>query len=163
VIVPGLNDGAVLEQSLLDLWSLGDAVLSVAVVPVGLTQFSHLYTGTPMDAARASTLLDAVGRWAARARSERGQAWVYGSDELYLLAGHELPDAAHYGDFPQIENGVGAVTSLRRRVREGLGALRRLPNRRIGVVTGVSMAPLMPELLDQLRHATGARFELLAT
>src|SRR4051794_16976461 len=53
VIVPGLNDGAVLEQSLTDLWSLGDAVLSVAIVPVGLTQFSHLYTGTPMDAAKA--------------------------------------------------------------------------------------------------------------
>jgi putative radical SAM enzyme (TIGR03279 family) len=42
VIVPGLNDGAVLEQSLTDLWSFGDAVISVAVVPVGLTQFSHL-------------------------------------------------------------------------------------------------------------------------
>src|SRR3954468_12638850 len=51
VIVPGLNDGAVLEQSLTDLWNLGDAVLSVAIVPVGLTQFSHLFTGTPMDAA----------------------------------------------------------------------------------------------------------------
>jgi putative radical SAM enzyme (TIGR03279 family) len=44
VIVPGLNDGDVLEQSLTDLWNLGDAVMSVAVVPVGLTQFSHLYT-----------------------------------------------------------------------------------------------------------------------
>src|SRR5436190_10979961 len=53
VIVPGLNDGDVLEQSLRDLWALGDAVLSVAVVPVGLTQFSHLYNGAPMDAGRA--------------------------------------------------------------------------------------------------------------
>src|SRR6476620_3848045 len=44
VIVPGLIDGAVLEESLSDLWALDDAVLSVAVVPVGLTQFSHLYT-----------------------------------------------------------------------------------------------------------------------
>src|SRR5215208_3256434 len=43
VIVPGLNDGAVLEQSLQDLWSFGDACISVAMVPVGLTQFSHLY------------------------------------------------------------------------------------------------------------------------
>ena len=49
VIVPGLNDGDVLEQSLRDLWALGDAVLSVALVPVGLTQFSHLYTGKTMD------------------------------------------------------------------------------------------------------------------
>src|SRR5215213_3389957 len=49
VIVPGLNDGDVLEQSLSDLWAFGDAVLSVALVPVGLTQFSHLYTGKSMD------------------------------------------------------------------------------------------------------------------
>src|SRR5688500_4925608 len=46
VVVPGLNDGEVLEQSLTDLWNLGDAVLSVALVPVGLTQFSHLCEGT---------------------------------------------------------------------------------------------------------------------
>src|SRR5688572_139330 len=60
VIVPGLNDGAVLEQSLTDLWALGDAVLSVAVVPVGLTQFSHLYTGESMGADRARALLTVV-------------------------------------------------------------------------------------------------------
>ena len=49
VVVPGLNDGEVLEESLTDLWNLGDAVLSSAVVPVGLTQFSHLYTGEPLS------------------------------------------------------------------------------------------------------------------
>src|SRR5437763_11504304 len=57
VIVPGLNDGDVLEESFRDLWALGDAVLSVAIVPVGLTQFSHLYTGKSMDQAAAETLL----------------------------------------------------------------------------------------------------------
>src|SRR5690348_6389412 len=70
VIVPGLNDGAVLEQSLTDLWSLGDAVLSVAVVPVGLTQFSHLYTGRSMDAAKSSSLLAVTELWLAGARRE---------------------------------------------------------------------------------------------
>jgi len=161
VIVPGLNDGAVLEQSLTDLWSLGDAVLSVAIVPVGLTQFSHLYTGTPMDADKAAALLDVTSRWSARAQAERGEHWVFGSDELYLLAGRPLPGPEHYGDFAQIENGVGAVTSLRERVRAGLTSLPSLVDRRIGVVTGVSMAPLMPELLDQLREATGAEFDLI--
>jgi putative radical SAM enzyme (TIGR03279 family) len=161
VIVPGLNDGAVLEQSLTDLWSLNDAVLSVAIVPVGLTQFSHLYTGKPMDAQRASTLLAVVNRWGERAQRERNDTWVFGSDELYLLAGVPLPDAAHYGDFAQIENGVGAVASLRDRVRNGLESLPRLEGRRIGIVTGVSMAPLMPELLRQLTQSTGAHFELI--
>ena len=161
VIVPGLNDGAVLDQSLTDLWNLGHAVMSVAVVPVGLTQFSHLYTGDSMGADRARELLAVVDRWADRASRERGDPWLFASDELYLLAGAELPGAEHYGDFAQIENGVGAVTSLRDRVRAGLSELPRLDGRRIGVVTGTSMAPLMPDLLAQLERSTGATFELI--
>ena len=161
VVVPGLNDGEVLEQSLQDLWELGEAVLSVALVPVGVTQFSHLYTGRPMDVENATRVLDAVERWEERALAERGERWVYGSDELYLLAGRALPGPEHYGDFPQIENGIGAVTALRMRVAEGLAELPRLDGRRIGVVTGTSMAPLMPALLDQLAARTGAHFELI--
>jgi putative radical SAM enzyme (TIGR03279 family) len=163
VIVPGLNDGAVLEQSLTDLWELRDAVISVAVVPVGLTQFSHLYTGESMSADRARDLLAVVNRWAAHAQADRTEPWVYGSDELYLLAGIELPPSSHYGDYAQIENGVGAVTSLRERVREGAPSLPRLEGRRIGVVTGTSMAPLMPDLLSQLESSTGAQFVLIPT
>jgi NifB/MoaA-like Fe-S oxidoreductase len=115
-----------------------------------------------MDRDSAEALLRAVDAWAERARAERGESWVYGSDELYLLAGRELPDAAYYGEFPQIENGVGAVAALRQRVRDGLDTLPDLAGRRIGVVTGVSMTPLMPELLEQLTAATGARFELIS-
>jgi putative radical SAM enzyme (TIGR03279 family) len=163
VVVPGLNDAEILEQSLADLWSLGDAVLSVALVPVGVTQFSHLYNGRPMDAENAGRILDAVERWEERALAERGDRWVYGSDELYLLSDKPLPGAEHYGDFSQIENGVGAVASLRERVRGGLDELPRLEGKRIGVVTGVSMAPLMPELLDAIAARTGARFTLIPT
>ena len=161
VVVPGLNDGDVLEASLTDLWNLGEAVLSVALVPVGVTQFSHLYTGKPMDAVNAGRILEAVERWEARALAERGDKWVYGSDELYLLAGRELPGVEHYGDFSQIENGVGAVTALRDRVRTGLSTLPRLEGKRIGVVTGVSMAALMPELLEALTARTGATFDMI--
>jgi len=161
VIVPGLNDGEILEQSMTDLWAFGDAVLSVAIVPVGLTQFSHLYTGKSMDRGSAESLLRAIDRWAERARAERGESWVYGSDELYLLAERPLPASEYYGDFPQIENGVGAVAALRQRVRDGLDSLPRLDGRRIGVVTGVSMAALMPELLEQISTTTGAHFELM--
>jgi putative radical SAM enzyme (TIGR03279 family) len=161
VVVPELNDGAVLEESLSDLWNLGDAVLSAAVVPVGLTQFSHLYTGDGMSGDRARALLETVERWGHRAHRERGETWVFGSDELYLLAGVELPAAEHYGDFAQIENGIGAITSLRTRVADGLADLPRLDGMRIGIVTGKAMDSLMPELLEQLTQATGAEFVLI--
>ena len=77
------------------------------------------------------------------------------------MAGRALPPVGHYEDFPQIENGVGAVASLRQRVVSGVAALPRLDGRRIGVVTGVSMAPLMPELLALVAQHTGALFELI--
>lgn len=163
VIVPGLNDGDVLQQSLADLWRMGDAVLSVALVPVGLTQFSHLYTGQSMSAERAAELVDVAERWGERARRERGPPWVFGSDELYLLAERALPGPDAYGDYEQIENGVGAVTALRARVANGLSRLPRLDGRRVGIVTGTAMAPLMPALLAQLANATGATFDLIAT
>jgi putative radical SAM enzyme (TIGR03279 family) len=163
VVVPGLNDGEVLEASLTDLWAFGESVISVALVPVGLTQFSHLYTGKSMGPRDAGCLLDAAERWGTRARAERGTTWVYGSDELYLLAGRLLPDASFYGDFDQIENGVGAVAALQQRVRAGIAAgLPPLHGTRIGVITGTSMTPLMPELLDALSESSGARFTLLS-
>ncbi len=161
VVVPGLNDGAVLEQTLDDLWSFGDGCLSVALVPVGLTQFSHLYTGRSMDREAAAALVDVTTRWAERGKRERGFPWVYGSDELYLLAGSEFPPFEHYGEFSQIENGVGALPMLRHRVESGLARLPRLDGLRVAVVTGASMAPHMPALLAQLTAATGACFELL--
>jgi putative radical SAM enzyme (TIGR03279 family) len=161
VIVPGLNDEAVLEESLADLWNMGDAVLSVAVVPVGLTQFSHLYTGKGMDRDTARTILKQVEAWGTRAMNERGETWVFGSDELYMLAERELPAPAHYGEFAQIENGVGAVTSLRMRVTAGIGRVARRDGQRIGVVTGLAMAPLMQPLLERLSVASGAEFELI--
>jgi putative radical SAM enzyme (TIGR03279 family) len=161
VVVPGLNDGDILEQSLTDLWNLGDAVITVAVVPVGLTQFNHLFKGESMSRENASRLLQAVGRWGNRSLAERGTRWVFGSDELYLLAGEPLPDAAFYEDFPQIENGVGAVASLRARLTEGLEDLPAMPGRRIGVVTGTAMAPLMGELTGRIAAHTGASIEVI--
>jgi len=161
VVVPGLNDGEVLEESLTDLWNMGDAALSAAVVPVGITQFSHLYTGKTMDRRTAGAILDQVERWGKRAKRERGETWVSGSDELYMLAGRELPGPEHYGEFAQIENGVGAVTALRMRVAAGLDRVGRREGQRIGVVTGSAMAPLMAPLLDQLTDVSGATFELI--
>ena len=161
VIVPGLKDEDVLEESLSDLWNMGDAVMSAAVVPVGLTQFSHLYTGKGMDRETAGVILDQVERWGDRGMRERGETWVFGSDELYMLAQRELPGPEHYGEFAQIENGVGSVTSLRMRVANGVDRVARRDGQRIGVVTGLAMAPLMRPLLERLNDVSGAEFELI--
>ncbi|HTC24937.1 MAG TPA: DUF512 domain-containing protein [Gemmatimonadales bacterium] len=161
VLSPGVNDGAVLRQTLDDLWAFGPAVLSCSVVPVGLTEFSkHHLCREPTEAECRAAVLELESRWPA-ALAERQVHWVCGADELYLRAGLELPGTEVYDGFEQVENGVGAVRWLQHRIALETGSMGAWSGRRIGVVTGSAMAPLMPLVLEPLARATGARFELV--
>lgn len=161
VMAPGVNDGEVLRQSLDDLWAFGPAILTVSVVPVGLTEFSKHHLVREPDVAECRRAVELVEAAAERARRERGITWAYGADELYLRAELELPPASAYGAFDQVENGVGSVRWLQQQVTEGAERLRGWQGRRIAVLTGTSMAPLMPLVMDPLRAATGAEFTLV--
>jgi putative radical SAM enzyme (TIGR03279 family) len=161
VMAPGVNDGAVLEQTLRELYEFGPAVLSCSVVPVGLTEFSkHHLVREPTEAeCRAAVAI--VEARADVARRERGLAWAFGADELYMRAGLELPPASMYDGFTQVENGVGAVRWLQQQIADGAEGLRGWEGKRIGVVTGTAMARLMPQVLAPLTAATGATVELI--
>jgi putative radical SAM enzyme (TIGR03279 family) len=160
VLVPGVNDGVVLERSLADLYALGASVLSVSVVPVALTAYSNVDLVRAPTGEEARGALRSVARWARRARGERGEGWVYGSDELYLLAGEPFPPPEAYDGFEQVENGVGAVRYLERVISEEAHALPDLLGRRVLVLTGVAMGPLMPAVLAALQRLTGGRFDV---
>ena len=161
VLQPGVNDGDVLRRSLDDLYTLGPAVLSVSVVPVGLTESSkhHLVREPTREECRAAvTTLEA---WQQRARTERGAHWAYGADELYIVAQLELPPAERYDGFEQVENGVGSVRFLQRHIDEGRDALGRLDYGRVGVLSGTAMQRLMPLVLETLRATSTAEYELI--
>lgn len=161
VMAPGVNDGAVLRQTLDDLWNFGPAILSVSVVPVGLTEYSKHHLVREPDEMECRAAVDEVERIAARAIAERGHPWAQGADELYIRAGVELPPAAAYGSFDQVENGVGSVRWLQEQVREGADTLRGWSGKRIAVITGTSMGKLLPMVITPLTDATGATFELI--
>ena len=88
VMSPGVNDGAVLQETLQDLYNFGPSVLNCSVVPVGLTEHSkhHLVREPTADECRAA--IRVVEACAERARMERGITWAFGADELYLRAGY---------------------------------------------------------------------------
>ncbi len=161
VMSPEVNDGPVLTQTLADLYQFGGAVLSVSVVPVGLTEFSkHSRVREPTtDECRAA--VHEVERWSAKAVTERRHHWAYGADELYLRAELTLPPAEVYEDFDQVENGVGSVRFLQREVARAKDRFAAWHGRRIGVLTGTSMSRLMPEVLAPLAEASGAHFDLV--
>ncbi len=161
VMSPGVNDGPVLERSLADLYDFGPEVLSVSVVPVGLTEFSKHSLCREPTVAECRDAVATVERWGSRAKAERAITWVHGADELYLRAELELPPASFYGAFEQVENGVGAVRFLQQEIAESAGEFAQWRGKKVGVLTGVSMGALMPQVLEPLTRVSGATIELI--
>jgi putative radical SAM enzyme (TIGR03279 family) len=124
VLCAGINDGAVLEQTLADLFALGELIQSVAVVPVGLTAHRERLTRIEaLSATTAAAALDTIERWQRRFLGEGRGRTVYAADELYLRAGRTLPPYDEYGDLPQLENGVGLLRSFEFDLNERAGLL----------------------------------------
>jgi len=155
VVVPGMNDGRVLERTLDDLSAL-EAVSSVAVVPVGLTAHRQGLTRIePVTTELAGDIIDAVESRQAKLLADRGSRVVFAADELYLRAGRALPPLESYEDLPQIENGVGLLRSFELGFNERLERLRlaideaggrRRERPALTVLTGSSAAPFLDDL-----------------
>ena len=117
VVCPGLNDGDALERTLLDLAGFAGgewpAVLSAAVVPVGLTRFRPDGDGlVPVTPSDAPAVIARVEPMQQRFQAQFGSRFAWLSDEWYLIAGQPLPPRASYEDLPQQENGVGSIRAF---------------------------------------------------
>ncbi len=114
VLVPGVNDGVVLDETI--RWAYEHTgIRTLGIVPLGYTDHQRNFTGS-FDRLSARDVLDAIAPYQERACVERDYAWVYASDEFYLLAYGDdvldhLPDAAFYGAFEMFEDGIGIVRS----------------------------------------------------
>ena len=165
VLCPGINDGDELLRSLDDMASLYPNVNSISVVPVGLTAHREgLYPLTPFDEKSSAEVICQVEKKQAQYLKELGTRLVYLSDEFYVDAKIETPDADSYEGFPQIENGVGLIASLR---EEFESAIKLVPkkeyNRHIAIATGESAYEFISELADKLQKAVnGVKIDVYA-
>ncbi len=166
VLCPGVNDGEIFDQTIYDLRFFYPQLRSVAVVPLGLTQHREglmqlrLHT---KDELRA--MIEHVDTLREELRREIGDAFVYLADEFYIKAGVELPSAAYYDQFYQIENGVGEFRDMIDRFKAE--TLPRLPQRlssplRITWVTGLLAAGrLEKHIIDPLRQIENLQIDLV--
>lgn len=142
VLCPAINDGDALERTVHDLAGLYPGVVSAAIVPLGFSQIHR-----DKDKLTAATddwcgeIIDQVRPWQKRFRREVGTTFAFLGDEFYIRSGRPLPSVRHYGEYPQIEDGVGMV---RRFVRQ--------------IDTAVEVAPPLPRRLRRGTLATGRLF-----
>jgi putative radical SAM enzyme (TIGR03279 family) len=166
VLCPGINDGAVLERTIRDLSDLHPGLASVAVVPVVVTSlhnYRHLLKPVTPESARE--LIRQVGKWQRDYRRRFGTTFVFLADEFYLRGGVRIPGRAHYGDYPQIEDGVGMVRRFEmeatRTLKRDLGDWLRRGSLKGTVVTGELFQPILSGFIDRINTQYGTRLKVI--
>ena len=153
VVCAGVNDGQVLKQTLMDLYSLYPYVKSVAVVPVGLTcHRQNLYPIIPITQSQAQSILDICEDFNAQVFDKVNENFIYCSDEMYLRAKCDLPTADFYGDYDQIENGVGLITKFEDEFNSALSLAKRPKLGSYTLLTGESAFPFINDLCSKLNE-----------
>jgi putative radical SAM enzyme (TIGR03279 family) len=168
VLCPEINDGAILERTVRDLAAEFPRVKSVAIVPLGLTRYNtdeRLTAVTPEFCQRVIRQLKPLQR---ELRAALGTTFAFLGDEIYLRAGFGVPGRKHYGDYPQIEDGIGMVRAfetdfarLRRRLMRR-AEVGDIPSLSATVMTGTLFAPVLKDLLDELNERFGTRLKVVA-
>lgn len=162
VLCPGINDGEVLRRTIDDLAAEYPRITSVAVVPLGLTRYntdSRLTAVTPEFCREIIVEVTAIQR---ALRKRLGTTFAFLGDEIYLRAGQTVPSRSHYGDYPQIEDGIGMVRSFDNEFRSLLKRLERKPLGKPGqvngtILTGRLFALVLQPLIADLNARCGTK------
>ena len=163
-----LNDGNELERTVKEL-SERENVLSIAVVPVGVTK--HRRDDFPLkqfDKDSAKKVIESMQVWQEKFRAERGETFLYLSDEFYILAGEEIPPLDYYDDFPQLENGIGLTRNFIAEFEESLNNFNENFSYdepyHIDVICGVSAEKILNNLADKMtKKITNLKIRILPT
>lgn len=154
VLCPGYNDGEELTKTLNDLGKLYPSLKSIACVPVGITchrdGLAELHDYTKEQALDVISRVDVYNN---EFLCYNNTNIAYASDEFYIKAGLQMPDASRYGDFDQLEDGVGLWTMLRDEFYEASDSFSfDSQNRKVTLATGVAAYPLISELCNRAKE-----------
>ena len=155
VICKGLNDGQELARSMKELEAFYPHVDSVSVVPAGLTKHRDgLYPLEPFEKEDAERLIDQVNAFGQECKKKHGVRMFYVADEAYVKAERPLPPEEYYDGYPQIENGVGMMTSMEAEVDFELDYLAEDydigKKREISVATGAAAYEYLSRLVAKI-------------
>ncbi|HZT59385.1 MAG TPA: DUF512 domain-containing protein [Pyrinomonadaceae bacterium] len=167
VLCPGINDGEVLKKTIADLAAEYPRVRSVAIVPLGLTRYNTDERLTPVTPEWCRKIIGEVSAIQRELKKTLGSNFAFLGDEIYLRAGRAVPSRRHYGDYPQIEDGVGMVRSFEEDFARLLRRVEKNPPRDAAqlhgtILTGALFAPVLAGSVKKLNGRTGARLKVVA-
>ncbi len=158
VLCPEINDGAQLDRTITDLEALFPYVNSVSAVPVGLTRYRDgLYKLKPYTKETAAEVIRQVSAHQKRLYEKIGTRLIYLSDEFYIKAGLPMPEPDSYEGFPQLENGVGLVASLKEEFDEAIKLVKKKEYKRksVMIATGEITGDFISSLAKRVEEVSG--------
>ncbi len=153
VLCPNINDGKELDYTIRELYKRRKNVLSIGIVPVGLTDHrDKLFKIDPITPDYSRKVILQVNRYHKYFRKKLGYGFVYLADEFYLKANVWVPGKKYYDDFPQLENGIGMVRKFLEEFKEIFekGRNLKVKNRNFSVITGESFFPILKDKISQI-------------
>jgi putative radical SAM enzyme (TIGR03279 family) len=160
VLCPEINDGKILARTVRDLAADHPLVRSVAIVPLGLTRYNTDARLTPVTPEFCRDTIRQVKLLQRELHARLGTNFAFLGDEFYLRAGLPVPSRRHYGDYPQIEDGVGMVRSFYEDFRRLQRKLERRPPADPAKLHGTILTgKLFAPELEKLTGSLNARFE----
>jgi putative radical SAM enzyme (TIGR03279 family) len=167
VLCPEINDGEVLRRTIYDLANLHPRVRSVAIVPLGLTRYLNDERLTPVSDEFCRRTISEVSIIQEDLRSRLGTTFAFLGDEIYLRAGLPVPTRKHYGDYPQIEDGIGMVRSFANEFEALMRRLDRNPPAHLEnmfgtIMTGTIFAPVLRRQIERLNRRFKTRLQVVA-
>jgi putative radical SAM enzyme (TIGR03279 family) len=159
VLCPKINDGEILRRTIFDLADLHPRVTSVAIVPLGLTRYLDDPRLTPVTPEFCGDIIREVTEMQSDLRKRLGTTFAFLGDEIYLKASQPIPSRKHYGDYPQIEDGIGMVRSFANDFEKLMRELEhdRAYNTLSGtILTGTLFAPVLREMIHRFNTRTGS-------
>jgi putative radical SAM enzyme (TIGR03279 family) len=161
VLCPGYNDDKELKQTLSNLYRFYPYVLSIAVVPVGLTIHRNKDL-RPVEKEDAENALKIIESFQKRFMKKHGNPIVYGADELYLKAGQPFPPLKEYGELYQLENGVGMVPLFLNQAKKVRVPKIMPQGKKFLTFTGMSFYPFLKKFLDRISEKDHLSIDVLA-
>ncbi|MBI4843261.1 MAG: DUF512 domain-containing protein [Nitrospirae bacterium] len=158
VLCPDINDGKELIKTIKDLSKYYPYMLSISVVPVGLTKHKKKLV-RPVEKEDAEKIIAEVNKFQERFKKRFGDMLAYVADEMYIKAGMPFPPLKSYGDLPQLENGVGMVQLFVTSAKK-IKLPKKIDSRSIATFTGKSFMPYLEEFRKKLAHIEGLNLEV---
>lgn len=156
VLCPGVNDGAILGKTLDELSALHPYCLSIAVVPLGITEHrAKLTVLKPVSDEYCRETVAFCEDYRRRFERQYGDPLVYLGDEFYLRAGLPIPPRPEYRDFPQMENGIGMVRRFVDGFETGMADLKLERGLKGTLITGTLFGPVLTRCIEQLNQSFG--------